>query len=596
MKHALLKIVLITLVALVVTTSVVAPVFAHGIITQADPPIGGAVAEGPSQVKIWISEPFDPAFSGLEVYATDSQQRVDLGDLHLEPDGALVVSLKPNLPQGAYIVTWRVFTPSDGHQTSGSYSFGVGGPAGQGETLATERTPIGDASRFLWLSGLSLFVGLTVFRWAVRLEASADSILTRKLFWLVQYVRVGLGLGVLGALYVQTQALQAGVLDVLGTSWGAAWVARAVMAGVVIARANWLMRGRVLTPGLFAGGFLTLAAAFTSHSAARFGWVGILADFAHVLAASVWVGGLACVAILLFNGERRFLANFSILATAAIGLLVASGAWLAMNQIGSWAGLFFTDYGRALVLKLIVAAAAFGLGAINAVRANRTASVLETTAGLGVVLCAAILTNLPPAYSQPSDSAPTRVVQTRSVSGLTATIEMWPARRGSNTLEVKLDLDGQPVTGGQVRAQFVPVTVVGNASPITSDLVLPEVGGGTYSASGPNLTSEGQWQMLLVVNEEHFLNFEYSVGPDGAVRTPNEPEGWLVQGVGWLNQYALILAAGLLLVGAGVWSALAWRSLRPLETLRAAQVVWAIWLVPGFLLAGAILLGWRLLF
>jgi hypothetical protein len=224
---------------------------------------------------------------------------------------------------------------------------------------------------------------------------------------------------------------------------------------------------------------------------------------------------------------------------------------------------------------------------------------LETTAGLAVVLCAAILTNLPPAYSQSSDSAPTRVLQTRSVSGLTAAIEMWPARRGSNTLEVRLDQDGQPVTGGQVRAQFVPVTVIGNASPVTSDLALPEVGGGTYSASGPNLTSEGQWQLLLVVNEEHFLNFEYSVGPDGAVRVSNEPEGWLVQGVGWLNQYALILAAGLLLVGAGLWSALAWRSLRPLEALRATQVVWTIWLVPGFLLAGAILLvsfGWRLLF
>ncbi len=590
MKRVLFK----SLITLALILGIAAPVWAHGVIVQADPPIGGAVAEAPSQVKVWFSEPFDPAFSGLEVYAIDSQQRVDLGDVQIDPDGALVVGLKPDLPQGAYIVTWRIFTPSDGHQTSGSYSFGVGVPAGQGETLATERTPIGDASRFLWLSGLALFVGIAFFRWAVRLPD--DSILTRRLFWPVQYVRVGLGLGVLGALYVQTQALQAGVLDVLSTSWGAAWLAKAVMAGVVIARANWLMRDRALTPGLLAGSFLTLAAAFTSHSAARFGWVGVLTDFAHVLAASVWVGGIACAAILLINGERKFLTNFSILATAAIGLLVASGAWLAANQIGSWAGLLFTDYGRALILKLAVAPFAFGMGAINALRANRTVSILETTAGLGVVLCAAILTNLPPAYSQPTDSAPTRVQQTKSVSGIEATVELWPARRGSNTIEVTLDSTGEPVTDGQVRAQFVPVSVVGSASPISSELALPEVGGGTYSASGPNLTSEGQWQLLLVVNEEHFLNFEYSVGPDGAVRAPASDEGLLVQVVGWLNQYALILAAGLLLVGAGVWSALAWRSLQPLAAMRATQVVWTIWLVPGFLLAGAILLGWRLLF
>src|SRR5512134_2139763 len=116
---------------MVVTTLVVmaGPVMAHGVIVRAEPPIGGALAEAPQQVKVWTSEPFDPAFSGLEVYAADSTSRVDLGDTHVEADGALAVSLQPGLPQGVYIVAWRVFTPSDGHQTSGSYSFGVGVPA-----------------------------------------------------------------------------------------------------------------------------------------------------------------------------------------------------------------------------------------------------------------------------------------------------------------------------------------------------------------------------------------------------------------------------------------------------------------------------------
>jgi hypothetical protein len=122
---------------------------------------------------------------------------------------------------------------------------------------------------------------------------------------------------------------------------------------------------------------------------------------------------------------------------------------------------------------------------------------------------------------------------------------------------------------------------------------LPEVGGGVYSASGTNITSEGDWQLLLVVDETYFINFDYSVGPDGAVRPPTNPAGMLVALTGWLNRYALIFAAGLLLIGAGVWSALAWHSIQPLAEMR---VTMAVWLVPGLLLAGAILLGWRLLF
>jgi copper transport protein len=454
-KHALFKQTTRVVLTLALLLCFAAPVWAHGLILRAEPPVGGAVADAPSVVRIWFSEPFDPSFSSLEVFSAGTQQKVDAADVKVDADGALSVSLPPSLPQGAYIVSWRVFTPSDGHQTSGSYSFGVGVPAQPGETLATERTPIGDATRFLWLSGLAIFTGVAFFRWAVPLDNPET--LTRALYWPVQATRFGLGLGILGTLYVQTQALDTGVIEVLGTSWGTAWLMRAVMAAVVIASANWLMRGPSTTPALFASMFLALAASFTSHSAARLGWVGILADFTHVLGASVWVGGVMCAALVITAGERRFLVRFSVLATAAIGLLAVSGAWLAANQIGSWAGLLFTEYGRALLLKLLVAVIAFGLGAVNALRANRTVTVLETVAGITVLLCAAILTNLPPAYSQLVDSAPTRIEQTKTVSDVTATVALWPARHGTNTLEITLAQDGRLLEESTVRAQFVPV-------------------------------------------------------------------------------------------------------------------------------------------
>jgi copper transport protein len=578
------------------------PVWAHGVIEKADPPVGGAVATAPSQVRLWLSEPVDPSFSKIAVYAAGSTERLDLGDLKLDADGALAVSLKPNLPNGVYTVEWQAFTPGDGHATTGVYSFGVGVAAGATATVATERTPLGDLVRFLSLAGECLFVGVVIFRWAIRLENEAR--FQSSTFWLVQATRVSLGLGTLGALYIQTQALGVSVADVLLTQWGTAWLVRAVMTAIVVVGANGLMRDARQTNGaLLAGAFLLVTTSLTSHSAAKFGLLGVAVDSLHLASAAVWSGGVLCTAIAVMQGERNFLARFGLLATAAVGGVAASGLWLANGQIGSWSALLLTEYGRTLVLKLGVVAVAFGLGAVNAVldparlpkvwqAFARRLPVIEAVAGLGVIVVAATLTNLPPAYSQVSDGAPTEVALTKSVGDLTVALSLSPARLGVNTVEARLsDGAGQPLLARNIRLQFVPVAISSGGA-IVSDLKLAEVGEGLYSASGTNFTSPGDWQVLAVVDEVQFLNFDYSIGPDAAVRAQGQPVSALAGWVAWLNRYALAGGLGLLLLGAAGWSGLAWRSLR---LTAEPQVQLAMWLAPGLLLAGAVWLWIKLL-
>jgi len=591
-------------VVLVWVLGMALPVWAHGVIEKADPPVGGAVAMAPSQVRLWLSEPVDPSFSKIAVYAAGSTERLDLGDLKLDAEGALAVSLKPNLPNGVYTVEWQAFTPGDGHATTGVYSFGVGVAAGTTTaTLATERTPLGDLVRFLSLAGECLFVGVVIFRWAIRLENEAR--FQGSTFWLVQATRVSLGLGTLGALYIQTQALGVSVAGVLLTQWGTAWLVRAVMTAIVVGWANGLMRdARYTNSALLAGAFLLVTTSLTSHSAAKFGLLGVAVDSLHLASAAVWSGGVLCTAIAVVQGERRFLARFGLLATAAVGGVAVSGLWLANGQIGSWSALLLTEYGRTLVLKLGVVAAAFGLGAINAMLdptrlpkawqgfAQRL-PVIEAVAGLAVIVVAAILTNLPPAYSQVSDGAPTEVALTKSVGDLTVALSLSPARLGVNTVEARLrDGAGQPLLARNIRLQFVPVAISSSGGAIVSDLKLAEVGDGLYSASGTNFTSPGDWQVLAVVDEVQFLNFDYSIGPDSAVRAQGQPVSALAGWVAWLNRYALAGGLGLLLLGAAGWSGLAWRSLK---LTAEPQVQLAMWLAPGLLLAGAVWLWIKLL-
>ena len=560
---------------------------AHGLIERAEPPVGGATASAPARVQVWFTEPIEPRFSRLQVYQAGSSNQVDLGDVNAEGDRSLAVSLPPGLPDGAYIVVWQVLTLSDGHTTSGSYSFGVGVPADSTQTLAAERSPFADAIRFLSLGGQAVLMGAAVFRWAIPLEDASR--FRRSLFWAMHVTRAALVLGLIGSLYIQSNSIGAPAGEVLTTRWGIVWLARAAMISVVAARSDWLMRGDGTGASLLAGGFLLLTTSFTSHSAAKFGAVGVAVDWAHLLATAVWSGGVLCAAIAIANQETKFLANFSILATAAVGGLIASGLWLGSGQVGSWAALLLTDYGRALLMKLAVVALAFGLGVFNLLRrGNRLSSAAEAVVALIILLLAAFLTNLPPAFSQLTDGAPTRVEQSKDVGDLKATVTIWPARAGANSVEVSLNEKGRPLTGATASLQFQPL----DAGAIVSELALEEIGGGVYSASGTNLTTEGRWQILLTVDATDYVNFDYWIGPDRAVREPGAAGGFILQSVGWLNRYAAAAAAGLMLMTAAGWSWLAWRSLRPAPHSRLA----ALWLVPGMLIAGAIWLWLRLNF
>jgi len=568
--------------------AVVSPALAHGIIERAGPPVGGAVADPPAKVQVWFTEPIEPRFSRLEVYVAGSDSRIDLGDSRPDGDRSLVVSLPPNVPQGAvYTVVWQIITVSDGHATRGEYSFGVGVPAPDTQlTTSAGRSPLADLFRFLSLGGQAIFLGVVVFRWAVRLDDEKN--FRQALLWVMHLTRAALVFGLLGSLYVQSLKLDASIVETLtGTRWGAIWLARAVMVAIVAIRIGAFMRGGEKTSALLAGAFLLLTSALTSHSAAGYGALGAAMDWAHLLATAIWSGGVLCAALALANGERTFLSSFSILATAAVGGLIASGLWLGGGQVGSWPGLFFTDYGRTLLIKLAVAVFAFGLGAVNALRAARTATTsLEAMIGLVVILLAAMLTNIPPALSQTTDNAPTRLAQTQTTTDLSARLTLWPARIGANTVEAQLNRDGIPVTGAEAVVQFQPL----GPNAVVSQLPLREVGGGVYSASGANLTAEGEWQVLLTVNAGRYLIFEYAVGPDRVVRAAGESPGALGPVVAWLNRYALLMAAGLLLATAGGWSWLAWRA------LPAARWSAAVWFAPGLLFAGALWLWIRLNF
>ncbi|HUB24228.1 MAG TPA: copper resistance protein CopC [Tepidisphaeraceae bacterium] len=97
---------------------------AHAFLDHAVPKVGSSVSGSPSVVKIWFTQPLEPAFSVIQVF-DDAGIEVDKRDSHVDDHDQtlLIVSLK-DLPVGLYHVKWHVVSV-DTHRTQGGFKFTV---------------------------------------------------------------------------------------------------------------------------------------------------------------------------------------------------------------------------------------------------------------------------------------------------------------------------------------------------------------------------------------------------------------------------------------------------------------------------------------
>jgi putative copper resistance protein D len=119
--------------------------------------------------------------------------------------------------------------------------------------------------------------------------------------------------------------------------------------------------------------------AWAGHSGAapgREGDVQVALDAFHLVAAGAWVGALAPLASLLAVARREAARGgivlgieaarrFSCLGVASVGTLLATGLANTWFLVGSLPALMGTDYGRLLVIKLMVVAVMLVVAAFN---------------------------------------------------------------------------------------------------------------------------------------------------------------------------------------------------------------------------------------
>jgi copper transport protein len=493
---------------------------AHAQLVGSAPESGTTVPSEPGAVIFKFNQNVGGTLGAVRVYDADGHQVDNLDVTH--PHGQehwIGVGLKPGLADGTYTATYRVIS-ADTHIVYGGLVFNIGHAGATPKVTVAgliARNESGEATRIafaivraldylaiaLMLGGLSfVFVAwrpafASTAEGDVEWQRAGEHFGERMRGLLLVAVALGVLVSVLGVLLQGASAagvslwasLKNSILqDTLESRFGEVWGLRALdwlLLGALLIAASTRRRRTGEHAPLGAGdastaapawllaaiavcaGYLALTPALSGHADVQGPTVVFLpADVLHVLAASVWVGGIVCLLFALPAATRQLaghqrsrlllatLARFSPLALAAVVAIAVTGVVQAYIDVRSLHALLHSTYGALIIAKTLLLLTLICLGWVNrgriipaiervvaaarspgstGMRARRTirAELALMIAVLGVT--AALV-----AYTPPIDAAagPFSIDTTLGAAELEMTVD--PAAVGVNTIHLYL--------------------------------------------------------------------------------------------------------------------------------------------------------------
>jgi len=603
------------LIAIILALIIVGVASAHADLVRSDPAANAVLDTAPSKITLEFSEAIEPSFSKITVLFEDGTT-VDGGDNAVPPTDPqqLTVSLKDSR-QGTYVVSWRVLSAADGHITSGAFVFSVGQPINLAQISAPSQgsgavtSPFDMLARALTFIGQAVIAGVMAFRWliwrpALR-SANLDDVVddranarTRRL------VLIALGFAAVGAVItviVQASLSNATIPAWLGTRVGRVWIGRVatlIALGAMASEVASAGRGKVL-PNIvviWLGAQLLFLTTLTSHSAAISTppIIPFVSDFIHLISTSIWVGGLALMAFVvpfvaksLDDEDRSWLwlkvvVYFSTVAAISIGLIMITGTYMSLLNIGDWPALISTAYGQALLFKLALASIAMLIGGYNlivvkpkldaAIDAPETAPALqrrfrrvvaiEAITGLLVLASAGILTDLPRSKDPQPITTAGPLQLTTQADTLDVALTIDPARSGSSNFIVRLSENGQSIAdASDVSLRFTYLT----RGLGTTKATATSTNDGAYTATGAYVSLPGEWQIEVAVRRPNaydaFAAYRVKVDASGSI-VPAGEATVIDSLMRWLSIYGLLFG-GIVAIGLGaIWLFIGWKAAR----------------------------------
>ena len=542
---------------------------AHAYLVKTVPAASVVLNAPPPNIQLTYDEAVEPRFAIISVTDVDGHQETT-GPVHRSPSDpdTLVVPLRPDLPEGWYLIYWRAISV-DGHPVNGFFTYAVGpnpGPAPQfriPNISATATTPQLLITRWAMFVFVMAAIGLFVMRVLV-----ARPVMRRVEGVKLKSVSLAFGVAaVLGLIAIPVyldvstanDSLRS-VFDLIAmvplyrvTAFGRAMVDLelcfalfCIAAGVAL----WLDRpgrARRSVAELIAscGALMAAAAVLIVPGAAGHAaqtsprGLTLVFDWLHLASGSVWLGGLIGLLVLWSSVSSRLrvpalsvtVPRFSNVALVSVLVLAATGIGEAIEHMPAVNALWETGYGEAILVKAGLLGCAMLIASGNLLRsrprliaAQRRPELGEPAARLlrglitgevvvviGIVFAAAVLSSLappPPAFALENSAlakvGPGRVVQTINHAGYTLQVLVSPNKAAAP------DSFALRITKGGQPVRGANVTLLFNHLEMqmpTQEYQLSETEPGVYSRAAPALVMVGRWGLTFQVTPKHGLPF-----------------------------------------------------------------------------------------
>jgi copper transport protein len=414
--------------------------WAHATLDQTSPKVGERLAASPRVVRLEFDQSVRVLPNAIQVF-DDKGRLVSGAPRTATGDSRIVVAPLRRLARGGYTVRWATIS-NDSHVGRGVFTFGVRAAAPPiNEAFGASGPGTSEhVVRWLYFICLALLTGGLGFRLLVlRGDVTAEA---ERRFYRVT------GIGVVGALQVGTLAFLLRAQDALqlpftaflygdlspfanSTRFGKAFVVMELGFAVVAALLflAWLTGRRAL---LWVAFLLSLGLgsglSLSSHQSDDRGWLPSFADWVHLSAATLWIGGLLSLALVVWNDRSlrpTAFWRFSEIAGPLVAVVVAAGVYMTYKRFPALADLWSAGYGRLLLVKLSLVALALSWGAFHHLvvrpRLDRPAVARglpktlagEATVAVAILLLAAILVDSKPPAKKAGPAQAAAVVTRR---------------------------------------------------------------------------------------------------------------------------------------------------------------------------------------
>ncbi|WEK55194.1 MAG: copper resistance protein CopC [Candidatus Cohnella colombiensis] len=515
---------------------------AHAELVSVTPAMDAQLDQSPPSVEVIFNERLDRGNAELKVLNEASREVAGGKPEFIEEGKGLRISL-PKLSEGHYTISFSVIS-ADGHPISGAYVITIGNPApltnasdldphnqvghshNHGSSGLSTNTFLLYAARILYYAGLLSLAGLLLWRLQRNSPTQVKEVLAQALdlagkftllaifayvFFSLQDLARGEPLADWGRILVETTIGRLYIVLLL----------LALFAPIIAKLPRWIQMLWVMC-AVTVEAWSGHAVVFDPRA------YTLVLDWLHILAASVWAGGLLLI-LALWRKDRpeasRFALLFSKWALISFLALWITGTLSTLKFLPSLEYLMYTSWGTWLLIKVGLSIAVAVVAFLIRLRLKKgdlpRIALLRVDIGLLclILVSVGVLTyqtplpaNQPLNYHQMgTEMHVTLRVSPNSPGNNVFTLKIWLPDTDGEGVPKQVQLKMIPLSGKDVGAIDVPLEEVKD-----KELdAFPDFTKSMYRAEGPYLPFAGEWKAQIRVTDvndnERVVEKEYRI-------------------------------------------------------------------------------------